>query len=157
MNEYGNFNVSNEVMNTMVFAKEVCKDLGEYDISALDFIISCFNFKKTKLCQFLDKTNGYSCYPEDIVSDIVMDGKLYKKLTGINYSEFREYKEGLDIVFKDEEGNELEDLDMFYIDSNFQEDYSEELKNAFLQANEIEKINRKRCYTIGYTNLLHII
>lgn len=141
--EYEKFNVSSEVMGVMLLAKGICNELGEYDVTAADFIIACLSLDNTKLYKFLSKDGEYVDTPDSIVADILTNKELYKKITGISYSEYLEYKKDInsgDFIVKDENGNQL-DIDTVILNYSFFTDYSEELQNAFIKAKELEKAN----------------
>lgn len=89
MNEDNELKFSREVLDLLLIANCISDGLMEEKISSLDVIIASLDYPGTILYGFLEDKellrdiNSYS-----IVSEIVGNAKLYKKVMGREYKEF---------------------------------------------------------------------
>lgn len=138
---------SKEVVELIINATSISEALFEEEVSTLDIIMASFCFPFTDLYEFLlqegEKTE--ELYPLSIITKLVTDKKLYKKIMGINYGEFvKSKKERVQELVSAEKQNTLV-LSTKILYANF----SAELERAFKRANKLAETNGEDCIQIN--------
>ena len=146
MNDFSKFNVSKDVMDAMVSARNIMDGLGEDEISSLDFIISSLDYVDTKLYEYLDEkiVSTVDISPDVIMITLLEDKRIYETVTGLDYDNFIEKLKRKKYNIKLNGNNEEEAI--FTIDLDLPSAYafySEELENNLLKAKNVAKMNGK--------------
>ncbi len=146
MNDFSQFNVSRDVMDVMVSARNIMNDLGEREISSLDFIISSLAYADTKLYEYLDEKviSTIDISPEMVMITLLENKRVYETVTGLDYNIAIDNLKNNSInnnSNSESEKDEILTVDLTLFDSYAV--YSEELENNFIKAQNIAKINGK--------------